>query len=295
MKANLKVAFVGFAWGPFPDPLQYFQNVLSEDYDVTITESDFPPRTFDTGAIPDLVIRTLPGVGVLKHTGCPVVHFPAELHHPNMEQDWWMTHDFVDHPRHYRLPLYALYGDFHKFTGPKYTDYPWERKFCCVLFGKSYPREQTPREAFFHKLCEYKPVDSAGHVLNNVGFEIPGSQSGPDKIKFLRDYKFTLAFENNQSLGYTTEKITDPMFANSIPVFWGNPIIERDFNTKSFVNCHEYIDFDKVIEKIIELDTNPEAYTATLREPWFVGRKINEFIDKKNVLNFFHRVLNDAN
>ena len=54
-------------------------------------------------------------------------------------------------------------------------------------------------------------------------------------------YKFTVAFENNSALGYNTEKLTDPMLAGSIPIYFGNPQIGRHFNTRSFINAHEYL------------------------------------------------------
>ena len=35
---------------------------------------------------------------------------------------------------------------------------------------------------------------------------------------------------------------------NSLPIYWGNPLIHREFNTKSFVNYH---DFEREIKKNI--------------------------------------------
>lgn len=305
MKKNLKVGFVDFYcnWGVWPDPVAYFRDILSEDYNIEVVVSDFVGHRFDIKKDPDLVICTIPGGSHLNYK-CPRVLFPAELRRPNYDgYDACMTYDFTDDPRHYRLPIYAFYGDMDKLTQPKPSfDSLWNRKFCCVLLGKAYPHEQTPRDAFFHKLCEYKKVDSVGHHLNNMGVDIPGAtgivqdaQSGPHKINFIKDYKFVLAFENAQWPGYVSEKIVDPMLANSIPIHWGNPAIGLDFNTKSFVNCHAYENLDKVIEKIIELDTNEEAYRAMIEQPWFVDNKVNEYVRKDNVLKFFHRVLRDAN
>ena len=304
MKKSLKVGFVDFYhnWGVWPDPVEYFTNVLSQDYEVEVVVSDFIRHRFDTRKKPDLIICTIPGEKYVKYD-CPRILFPAELRHPTYDDSYsaWMTWDFDDNPRHYRLPVSVLYGDLYQLTQPKPAfESLWNREFCCVLFGRGYPNAQTPREDFFRKLCEYKKVDSAGHYLNNTGLEIPDAfgnihraQSGPHKISFMRKYKFALAFENELWPGYTSEKLTDAMFAHCVPIYWGNPIIFRDFNTKSMINCHDYENFDKVIEQIIELDTNESAYRAVIEQTYFTDNIVSEFASKGNLLTFFHKVLKD--
>ena len=55
--------------------------------------------------------------------------------------------------------------------------------------------------------------------------------------------------------------------AFSIPIYWGNPLVTKDFNPKAFINCNDYDnDFDAVIERIKELDNDPDKYLAMLRE-----------------------------
>src|ERR1039458_4981224 len=169
MKKALKIGFVDFYcnWGPWPSPLDYFGSVLSPDYDVEVVVSDFIGHRFDTGQKPDLIICTIPGGGHLKYD-CPRVFLPMEPRHPNYDgYSACMTWDFDDDPRHYRFPGCLLYGDLNQLTQlkPAFEDL-WNRKFCCVLFGKAYPHSQTPREKFFKDLCMYKTVDSAGHYLN---------------------------------------------------------------------------------------------------------------------------------
>ena len=61
--------------------------------------------------------------------------------------------------------------------------------------------------------------------MNNMnGWSVPREPNRlQGKLDFLRDYKFTLAVENNIWPGYTTEKLVDPMFAGSIPIYVGDP------------------------------------------------------------------------
>jgi hypothetical protein len=99
------------------------------------------------------------------------------------------------------------------------------------------------------------------------------------KIAFLSRYKFTIAFENSSYPGYTTEKIYHPMVAGSLPVYWGNPQIHREFNPKSFVNHHDFANEDEVIERIVEIDRNDGLYKKYLQEPWLHGNEPNQFMD----------------
>lgn len=42
-----------------------------------------------------------------------------------------------------------------------------------------------------------------------------------------------------------------------------------DFNEKAFINCSDYPDFDRVLERVIELDTDNNQYMEMLRAPVF--------------------------
>ncbi|MCO5287774.1 MAG: glycosyltransferase family 10 [Chitinophagaceae bacterium] len=135
-------------------------------------------------------------------------------------------------------------------------------KFACMVVSNGACKE---RNQFFEMLNRYKKVDSGGKYLNNVGGPVK------DKVEFIKEYKFVLAFENSSYPGYTTEKIVEPMLVNSLPIYWGNPVINRDFNPKSFVNIHDYNSFDDAIETIIQIDKDEELYRKYLSEPFFEG------------------------
>ena len=286
MKRTIHIAFADFAvnWGPWPDPVKYFKELLSEEYDVHVVSSDFGCRKID-GYVVDLVICSHPGT---EHENfhCPKVYFPGEPNLLNLESyQYAITHHFSDDSRQYRLPLYALYGDVDRLV---YKDSrPIPPKFCCVLFGKAYPHVETPREDFFDRLCSYKNVHSAGKYLNNTGFVI----TPRNKAEFIKDYKFVLSFESCSLPGFTSEKVFEPLLMNTIPVYWGNPLVHKDFNTKSFINANEYKTLDNVIERVIELDKDEDAYLAVLREPAFVDNVVNEYVKKENLLKFFRQIL----
>ena len=133
------------------------------------------------------------------------------------------------------------------------------------------------REDFFHKLNEYKKVDSGGRYLNNTGSPVA------DKLEFIKGYKFVIAFENSAASGYTTEKLIEPLAVNSVPIYWGNPNVNKDFNSKSFVNAADFKSLDELVQEIIRLDNDDDAYLSMAQEhPFTESQKksadwINDF------------------
>ncbi|KAA0444633.1 MAG: hypothetical protein FXV80_03845, partial [Candidatus Thioglobus sp.] len=140
---------------------------------------------------------------------------------------------------------------------------------------------------FFKQLSAYKPVDSGGKVLNNLGYCVSKLDK---KTDFLSQYKFSIAFENESYPGYTTEKIIFPLLAYSIPIYWGNPLIDKDFNSKAFINCHDYDNFDEVIEHIKEVDNDDILYKRYLSEPIFVDNIISQSADEQAIFNRFEQI-----
>jgi hypothetical protein len=183
--------------------------------------------------------------------------------------------DFGD--RYFRFPLYALYQGYDdiikddRTTVSKDTSLKLcQRKFCNFVYSH-YKSSDPFRDAFYHKLSQYKRIDSGGKHLNNIG------QPVANKISFLKDYKFTIAFENSSLSGYTTEKLLDPMRVNSMPIYWGNPDVAKDFNLNSFINVMDYPTIENAIEDIIYLDNNDTAYLEKLFQPRIIDSEIRNY------------------
>ncbi|MGU9977818.1 MAG: glycosyltransferase family 10 domain-containing protein [Candidatus Oxydemutatoraceae bacterium WSBS_2016_MAG_OTU14] len=128
------------------------------------------------------------------------------------------------------------------------------------------------RRDFVKQLHEYKQVDCAGSVLNNTDELQRKSPRGESdwakgKLRYIAQYRFTVAFENKSQPFYITEKILHPLMVGSIPIYWGAPNIAQFFNPASFINCHDYASFDAVIERIKEIDSSPELYQQYLNAP----------------------------
>jgi hypothetical protein len=141
---------------------------------------------------------------------------------------------------------------------------------------------------FFNRLSAYKKVDSGGRYLNNIG--------GPvvDKKEFIKAYKFVIAFENSSYPGYTTEKLFELMYSNTISIYWGNTEVGKDFNVKSFVNVSDYESFESAIDHIIELDKNDAAYMAMAAQPWLNNNTSSIEFSEESLLSFFDYIVEDS-
>ena len=116
------------------------------------------------------------------------------------------------------------------------------------------------------------------------------------KLEFLKTYKFTIAVESCCLEGFITEKILHAFATQSIPIYFGDPSVKKDFNGKAFINCSDYADFDEVLSKVIELDQDNDKYLQMLREPVFS----KHYIENKRkelesfLLNIFEQRKEDA-
>jgi hypothetical protein len=128
-------------------------------------------------------------------------------------------------------------------------------KFCAFINNN--PIED--RLKIFDLLNEYKKVDSYGGLNNNVGGPIRGSEQ--EKINVLRDYKFTIAFENSYHSGYNTEKIIQPLSVNTVPLYKGGERVKEFFNMKKIIYANDFNSLEEMANYIIELDKDEQKFS----------------------------------
>lgn len=254
----------------------YIFQLIAKHYDVEVSDD------------PEILFYSCSGQEFLKYN-CWRIFYTGENRRPNFEEcDYAFSFDHADPPRNYRFPDYAAYEDIRELLRPKDLDriVSNKTKFCEFTYSNPLPQE---RIRFFEALSNYKKVDSFGKVLNNT----LGVEGSADRFNlnwrnyrrsFLGPYKFSIAFENESYPGYVTEKILYPMLTNTIPIYWGNPEISGDFNTKSFINCHEYKNFEAVVERVIEVDNDEDLYRQYLAEPYYHDNRIPENLLEQNIL-----------
>jgi hypothetical protein len=280
-KPTLKIDFTDFMGINKAD--NFFTRLLSKEYNVVITDK------------PDLLIYC--NMGHLNRLySCKKLFWTSETLRPDYRYcDYAITCFYGDDPRHLRLPNYVLStpaDDLIKKEGEAELIMQTPRKFCSFVVTNANPKRTRHRISFFHNLCKYKKVDSGGRSLNNIGKQIPLNKEALGN--FLSEYKFNICFENKVMEGYTTEKLPQAMQARCIPLYCGNPLVDNEFNPKSFLSLNNFANEEVFIKRIIEIDQDENARYKLLSEPYFHNNVPNEYYDESRILTFFENILSDT-
>jgi hypothetical protein len=270
---KIKINFTDF-WGGFDKTNNYFYNLLKDEFDIEISNN------------PDYLFFSVFGNTHQQFKCTKIAYYAENIPAPLGYCQWAFSNDYLTDSRNYRLPHYLLYDGYYELQREKIIDESFaKRNFCNFMVSNGSCGE---RNKFFIELSKYKKVDSGGRFMNNIG------QPVSDKRKFQSEYKFSIAFENNayrsQHPGYTTEKIMEPMTVSSIPLYWGNPVIDREFNTKSFINFYDFNSEKDMIDYIIELDKDDNKYLEVLKQPWFVDYNIPDNNKIENIKSFLYKI-----
>jgi len=300
-KPQIRVAFAYFWPGFTPEHFRSFFPFVYEKYDLVPSQtpeivfySVFAPQ-FRPYADP----RQIAPVTRIRPGSYLRVFFTGENFEPDMAAcEFAMSFSaLADHPNHLRLPLW-VYEDRGWGYGPerlvKNADTDWESvarektEFCNFV----YLHEVSYRDAIFRALNGYKRVDSAGGHLNSMnGWTVPMSPNRvAGKIEFFQRYKFTLAIENTIWPGYMTEKLVDPMFAGSIPIYVGDPQAKLSFDPASYVDFTCFPNLKQMIEFVRAVDNDRDLYLKMLAAPFYRGNAIPDYAREDHILAFFDRI-----
>ena len=129
--------------------------------------------------------------------------------------------------------------------------------FCSFV----YSRTVKYRNNFCLLLSKYKQVSSGGKCLNNIGHKVS------DKLSFQQKFRFGISFENSLTPGYVTEKILETYVANSIPIYLGSSRIKEDFNPETFINGHDFKNFEDLVTHVKKVDNDENLYSSYFNKP----------------------------
>jgi len=235
---------------------------------------------------PDYLVFSCFGNNHLNYRDCVKIYWSGENYFPDFNQcDYAMGCAYLElGDRYFRFPEWVPYNRNWLYDKSSMLDEATllNRKFCNFVYSNTYCADPF-RVQFFKRLSKYKQVDSGGKEENNIG----GCVS--DKVYFIAGYKFTLAFENSSVDGYTTEKLIQPMYVNSLPIYWGNPLVHLDFNIDSMVYVKDYDDMEEAVAKIIALDNDDSAYLEKLQKPWFLNENYKNWREK--LADFMYHII----
>jgi hypothetical protein len=287
----IRVGFTGF-WDSFDPRNNFLTRLLETRWRIELTDE------------PDYLIHSCIGRGRHNHRryDCVRIFYTGENVAPDWHStDWAFSFEYTDHPRHFRLPHWPFYIDPPLLVkgaagegadaSPDVEAFLASRPRFCG-FVVSNPLCET-RNEFFRRLSRYKPVDSGGKLFNNVGGRVA------DKRAFLAECRFTIAFENESHPGYTSEKVAEPMLVNTIPIYWGDPLVGNDFDTRSLLSFHDTppgpglsrsAALDLLVDRVVAADRDPEIIAGMLARPWYRGNRVPRCADAAAILEQFERI-----
>lgn len=279
-------------WDEFQADYNFFTLLLNE-----AGSSMTPPRkvvgvaesSYTSSEAPALVIFGPFGNKWKRFTSSPKIHFTGEntgpINEPGVNLNLGFGHyDFIPTSSYMRFPLWITYinwfqADVERLVNPK--PIPLEcctrthedtldsrKKFCAfIVTNPSNPM----RNMAFNSLNNYKPVDSAGGLYNNVGDELAALRGGGGgelkKTKFLTDYKFAITYENSSSKGYSTEKILHAKAAGAVPIYWGDPLVDRDFDMDGMIDARDFKSPGELISAVEAADKDDSLWKKKAATP----------------------------
>jgi hypothetical protein len=281
MRKKIKVGFSDFWFGFDPKSDKIFYDLLNQYYDIIYDNND-----------PDILFFSIYGNSHKKYN-CTKVFFSPEnfyTHKYNVldkiltENNLFLIADFsitsfdLNNKRNFRMPCYIRrYGYEIK---NKISERKLIKKEKKILFLHS--NCVSFRDNFVKKLQRYINVDCPGNCNRNININVQ------DKLRYLEDYKFVMAFENSSYPNYNTEKLIDGFISNTIPIYWGDTNVHNDFNTNSFINYHNFVNEEEVIENILKVDSESKLYEEMLMANPIVN---NSLFDESFFIDFFNEVV----
>ncbi len=167
------------------------------------------------------------------YTGENVSHPPFQKYSDHLIDyvDLSIGFERLDNPKYLRYPLWIWYNfktddsieiiksKIEKWENRKYDSGFYKRRFGSLI--ASHDRNGLRKECFDLLSKKYK-ISCAGNLLNNT--DELRVLFNDNKIKYLENFKFNIAFENSNHKFYTTEKIFDSIVAGCLPIYWGSDL-----------------------------------------------------------------------
>lgn len=274
---NLKVGFVDF-WPEF-NYENAFLPILQKYFNVEITTHS-----------PDIIISSI----FNRDLQAPKFHnakkflFLGENHRPNQFPHMYSISFDPHSEKNFRLPLWQFY----LILKPELKEILFNRNNNANFFERfasftvSNPHNFF-RNSFYDQLNSYKRVHSYGRFKVN-DFSLQHASQGKywrdAKYEFFlqRRHKFAITYEHSSYPGYCTEKLMDGFLGGSIPIYWGDPRIHKEWNEKAFINSMKL--GSDTFETIKKLDNDPKLFEEMYNAPVFTDEQRESHIE--NMENF---------
>lgn len=258
---TIKIKYADW-WPGFQADKLCIDRILRKNFQVELSEN------------PDYVLASVFG-GAAKTYDCVRILYTGENRCPDFnDYDYGIGFEFLEFgDRYIRIPNFIMNSGYHieidaalnkHIIAPE--EFKKKKSFCSFVVsnGKAAPI----REKMFRELSRYKLVHSGGRYLNNIGLPDGLPKGRQNKLEFQRQHKFSIVFENASHPGYTTEKLLGGLAANTVPIYWGDPMVGECFNEKAFIQV-ENDNLENAIEMVKKADMDNDLYLSYLQAPAF--------------------------
>jgi len=170
--------------------------------------------------------------------------------------------DFQSKVNIYYPHLYASLHEHSLSVNP--SDYINTKKYFCAYM---YSHDVEHRVKYFNL---FNDVHALGKSQNNIQkIDDRYNDNYLDQaVKIYTDYKFVLALENKYKEYYFTEKLINPIIANSIPIYWGHPSIFEFINKKRVIYIQDFESDEDLVNYVMNL--TDEEYYEIINEPIYL-------------------------
>jgi hypothetical protein len=145
---------------------------------------------------------------------------------------------------HYDTPIEQLYGLRDELLAVPKT------RICCFVVSNMMGDLARGRLQIFKYVSRWRPVDSAGKVMNNTGYLAP---RGLDFLRWIAQYKYMICLENSLAEGYFTEKPFQAWLAGTVPIYDGGALSQ--LNPEAIVPVSA-----QMLQTLDKLEQNPALY-----------------------------------
>jgi hypothetical protein len=154
--------------------------------------------------------------------------------------------------------------------------HPEGRKYdVCMLVSKR--QERSSMDLALDRIALYKAFTkktitaSGGSVENNIGYTVPIG----DELDWLMNCKFVISYENTTYPGYITEKPYEAWLAGAIPIYSAHRSVLRNINHEAVVFGPDYATNDEVVDRVVGLLEDRDAYCAIWQQPLHADDELN--------------------
>ena len=255
--------------------MNWLKNKLEDEFIINVDESNPDYLIYNVFSNEDIIPKYQNAIKIAIYT---------ENTMPDINlADYAIGHyhiNYLDRYFKYSIFLWQNFSGINE-RGEEFFNLANRTKFCAALISNC---DAKFRFDFIEKLSLYKKVDIGGHCRNNI------NRTVINKKQFLSKYKFSIAMENSDGDGYLSEKIIDAFKAGTIPIYYGDYMLDEFINPKTYILIKGENDIEKKIKFIKEIDEDEKLYKSILKEKPIIDKYFLDKIDKIEIKSFLKNI-----